>query len=400
MNTTLHPARRVLVLGALVTGALLLSACGNRVLDYRNVEVVNGKIYSRGADKPFSGKVTNVPDYQVLNSQAGWAKMVQTSYNEAMIPSKYLPKAVIGLLCDARVDDGLLDGDVVCKPARSEIVRKTMSFKEGLLSGAYQFFSEDGQTVITSASFKKGQPDGTEKIYYAPNKQLVGEFPWSDGILDGTVKTYYGDSGNLHDKGRADNGKATGEWIRYAEDGKQVLQRNQYVDGMLDGVSEEYDPTHDITIRKTWAKGVLSLTAEDERSLKLQKDIGSCMYDLAALQKRQYGSLKKSEERELAEQCKQRLQAGNDSKADSSILSAMAGGSETANAYLASVNQNPSGGRVNSKNDNRNDWPTESNACTERWSAAFTKANGEDTLVSSQQAWDWVDQCRAGKEPH
>ncbi|MBN6209429.1 hypothetical protein JYK21_23415 [Ralstonia pickettii] len=69
-------------------------------------------------------------------------------------------------------------------------------------------------------------------------------------------------------------------------------------------------------------------------------------------------------------------------------MSAMAGGSETANAYLASVNQNPSGGQPSTKSDNRNDWPTESNACTERWLVAFKKANGEDTLVSSQQAWD------------
>ena len=49
----------------------------------------------------------------------------------------------------------------------------------------------------------------------------------------------------------------------------------------LDGVSEEYDPTYDITIHKTWAKGVLSLTAEDKRSIRLRKDIVSCIYDLA-----------------------------------------------------------------------------------------------------------------------
>lgn len=49
--------------------------------------------------------------------------------------------------------------------------------------------------------------------------------------------------------------------------------------------------------------------------------------------------------------------------------------------------------------EGRDKWPEESNACTEHWSAAFKKANGEDALVNYQQAWEWVDNCRAGKEP-
>lgn len=51
------------------------------------------------------------------------------------------------------------------------------------------------------------------------------------------------------------------------------------------------------------------------------------------------------------------------------------------------------------KAEDRDDYPTESNKCTDAWAKAFHKANGEDAPISYDQAWEFVDNCRAGKHP-
>ncbi|HDR8988294.1 hypothetical protein NUJ28_14655 [Burkholderia multivorans] len=49
--------------------------------------------------------------------------------------------------------------------------------------------------------------------------------------------------------------------------------------------------------------------------------------------------------------------------------------------------------------EDRNDFPTESNKCTNAWDAAFHKSNGADAPISYDQEWEFVDNCRAGKYP-
>ncbi|NHH82141.1 hypothetical protein DRA46_04265 [Burkholderia gladioli] len=49
--------------------------------------------------------------------------------------------------------------------------------------------------------------------------------------------------------------------------------------------------------------------------------------------------------------------------------------------------------------EDRNDFPTESNKCTDAWDAAFHKSNGADAPINYDQEWEFVDNCRAGKYP-
>ncbi|MGF6609350.1 hypothetical protein OKW45_004272 [Paraburkholderia sp. WSM4175] len=49
--------------------------------------------------------------------------------------------------------------------------------------------------------------------------------------------------------------------------------------------------------------------------------------------------------------------------------------------------------------EDRNDFPTESNKCTDAWEKAFHKANGADAPIAYDQVWEFVDNCRAGKYP-
>jgi hypothetical protein len=96
--------------------AAALSGCKSEVLDYRNAQLVNGKVYAGDANTPFSGKVTNVPVSDILNNQPGYQGMMQSS--AYVVPEAYrddLSSMVIHrFLCDAKVTEGILDGDVVC----------------------------------------------------------------------------------------------------------------------------------------------------------------------------------------------------------------------------------------------------------------------------------------------
>lgn len=47
--------------------------------------------------------------------------------------------------------------------------------------------------------------------------------------------------------------------------------------------------------------------------------------------------------------------------------------------------------------EDRGDFPTESNKCTTAWNNAFHKENGADAPINYDQAWEFVDNCRAGK---
>ncbi|MBU9418073.1 hypothetical protein KTE23_15970 [Burkholderia multivorans] len=63
----------------IIVASILLAGCKGDVLDYRNAQVVNGKVYAGDANTPFSGKVTNVPVPDILNNQPGYQRMMQSS---------------------------------------------------------------------------------------------------------------------------------------------------------------------------------------------------------------------------------------------------------------------------------------------------------------------------------
>jgi hypothetical protein len=98
------------------------------------------------------------------------------------------------------------------------------------------------------------------------------------------------------------------------------------------------------------------------------------------------------EQKELVSQCK--AQAGtisNSSTDNSSILASASAGDGKASAYLDSINTN--------QKEDRNSWPTEDNACTQKWQKNFVAKNGPDAIIRYDMTWEWVDNCRAGKQP-
>ncbi|HHT8994855.1 TPA: toxin-antitoxin system YwqK family antitoxin [Burkholderia cenocepacia] len=377
--------RQVAALAAVSLATALLAGCKGDVLEYRNVQIVNGKVYAGNANTPFSGKVTNVPAPDILNNQQGYQRMMQNS--AYVVPEAYRggidSMMIHGLLCDAKVSDGMLAGDVACKAAQSDAVRMKMSFSDAALTGSMQIFDSSGDRTVLDANFSNGNPDGSEKIYYAPTKQLIGEFPWKDGRLNGVVKTYDGKTGNTLLEAHYESGAANGEMVRYAPDGKRVIYRASFTNDKLDGAEDRFDPnTGEPVSHSVWQMGVQVPTPEEARAtadtlaaLERIKQVKACIRELRNTTPPDPMDVDGKQEMKWSVQCEQRFPPiGNNPAASTSTSSSPPA-------------------------EDRNSWPTEDNACTQKWQKNFTEKNGPDAIIRYDMAWEWVDNCRAGKQP-
>lgn len=119
--------RYSLILSSLIA-ALALGGCKNDVLDYRNAQMVNGKVYLGNANEPFSGKLTNVPDQALLIDQAGFqltGKLASIALADSLPAAERNAQSFLGTsgaaallfeaLCDVQISDGLPDGRAICK---------------------------------------------------------------------------------------------------------------------------------------------------------------------------------------------------------------------------------------------------------------------------------------------
>ncbi|MBU9341694.1 hypothetical protein FOC27_10220 [Burkholderia multivorans] len=383
--TTIHFHQRLAALVAIGFTALSLGGCKEDILDYRNTRIVNGKVYAGDANTPFSGKVTNVPVSDILNNQPGYQRMMQSS--AYVVPEVYRDginsMAIHQFLCDVKVTNGILDGDVLCKAPQSDTVRMKMSFSSAALAGAMQIFDNTGDRTVLDANFSNGKPDGTEKVYYAATKQLIGEFPWKHGWLDGMVKTYDGKTGSTLLEARYENGTANGEMIRYAADGNRIIYRASFVNDKLDGEEVRFDPnTGELLSHNVWQMGMRVPTPEEAQAtantlagLERSKQVKACIRQLQSAATPDPMDIAGQQHAKWSAECEQRFPpVGNNPTAP------------TSPSLLAPT-------------EDRNGWPTEDNACTQKWQKNFVAKNGPDAIIRYDMAWEWVDNCRAGKQP-
>ncbi|CAN7504676.1 hypothetical protein LJR296_003350 [Cupriavidus necator] len=269
--------------------SLCLSACGGKVLDARNAEVVNGKLYQRGENVPFTGAVTNVPNGVVFSADPGleqasnavgkallYAEPNGSNNDSAMVNLQQYMMA-IGLhpmatdperarvLCDVQVRDGLLDGAVKCKKARTDDVVLETTTSAGRIDGkltAYRF-SNGTQHPALIAKFKNGQLDGKQEVYSSRNDKLIHRIAWSNGIADGTEEAFDENTGHRVMQVTNIAGKNDGEYVEYAPDGERVIHRLKLEKGVPVGVEETFDPlTGKLTGHAEYANGRLQGTVK------------------------------------------------------------------------------------------------------------------------------------------
>lgn len=220
-----------------LAGSLLMTGC-SKPLDFRNAQINNGKIYAGSDNRPFSGKVTNVPYSQIFQDTDGLNK-AQRAF---LLVVKDNGAINYQVLCDLQAHDGLRDGKVACKLPNSDTKEIEVSFSDGKLDGDYKLYDRDGRTILNSVSFAQGQPDGKQEMYSPRNHKLVRVAHWSKGVANGEEEGFDENTGNRTLRANWSNGKLDGELFEYAPDGKQVIHHVKFVRGAKDGVEELFYP--------------------------------------------------------------------------------------------------------------------------------------------------------------
>ncbi|WP_226257450.1 toxin-antitoxin system YwqK family antitoxin [Burkholderia cepacia] len=372
--------------------ALLLAGCKGDALDYRNAQIVNGKVYAGDANTTFSGKVTNAPYGVVFNQQPGMDRMIS-------VLEAGRGFGLYQTICDATVKDGELNGDVACKTPASDTVLLNASFDDAALSGEMKIYGTDGKIVIVSASFKHGQPDGKEEQVLPATQKTIRVVHWDEGKLDGESKAWDSKTGELAAEAHYSKGVLNGDFYsRTISTGQQpFIVKGVFHDGKFTGTKPTTYPNdqyiYDIRTDVQYVDDMIQNQNDIDRMNQFGRQVADCVhqaaYPMAQTKGRTY--LTTDEETDLVRQCKAQASAHNASNNDSSILAAASGQDKKASAYLDSVNKN--------QNESRDEWPTEDNACTQKWQKNFVAKNGPDAIIRYDMAWEWVDNCRAGKQP-
>lgn len=227
----------------LAIASLCLSGCGNKVLDYRNAQVVNGKIYAKEANEPFSGKITNLPEAIIITSSPGLQRLVavirKISPNASLVNAtmraafemRGADESVASLFsgapgtppvfCDAGIDQGVLDGSITCTQSDETVLEA--SADGGSLDGKLTAWSNgDGHHTDLVAKFSHGQPDGKVEVYSSDTHRLIHTLTFSDGTLNGPEEGFDASTGNRILQGNNANGLIEGKLSRWDVDGKEL----------------------------------------------------------------------------------------------------------------------------------------------------------------------------------
>ncbi|WP_155713106.1 toxin-antitoxin system YwqK family antitoxin [Burkholderia stagnalis] len=390
--------RYPLILSSLVA-ALALAGCKGDVLDYRNAQLVNGKVYAGDANKPFSGTLTNVPSGIVLESQSGFRKVVASI--ERVLPTltyDYVqsvgidnfptdPRIPVPVYCDTHVDNGILDGKAVCKASNTDNVRLEMAFQGGRPDGQLTIYTPDGASQkLATIAFRDGEPDGRQEIYSPTTHRLVHASNWTKGAPEGQEEGFDENTGNRILIATYVNGQVNGPFTRYAADGKQITYRAIFVNGKPEGTEETYDPmTGKLTGRAEYTNGLLNGTVKRwnaDGKLVYEKDYQNGQESLpapavTACLDRRYTTFYRSGDLRENVNSEQRNQWEAECK-------------EEFGASASSTRRSESAATTSS---------SDSDMCVSIWTAAFHRENGDDAIVTTDQLNEWQSWCKKGKRP-
>jgi len=213
--------------------SLTLSGC-HKVLDFRNAEISNNKVFEEGGNKPFTGTLTNIPLHKLpTTSILGISKLISTTTGDNGFYQLFLSGTIAGVLntqggsvlCDVDINKGQPQGEASCQLSTLDMPLLKLPFKNGSLDGGVVLydFREKGK-VIAEFPFTSGQTNGTSKIYSPKTGKLVHSAEWVNGQANGVEEAFYEDTGAIKFHGVLVNNRYDGETIGYAPDGTQTKQ--------------------------------------------------------------------------------------------------------------------------------------------------------------------------------
>ena len=118
---------------------------------------------------------------------------------------------------------------------------------QGNRNGVWKKYYPGTKQLRYEGTFKNGKEVGIFKFYCEKcndKPTAIKEFNEQDDIA--TVK-YYTIKGKLVSEGRMDGKERIGEWIYYHEKSNNIMSREHYIDGKLDGKKTTYYTNNKIT---------------------------------------------------------------------------------------------------------------------------------------------------------
>uniref|UniRef100_C5CKG3 MORN repeat variant n=1 Tax=Variovorax paradoxus (strain S110) TaxID=543728 RepID=C5CKG3_VARPS len=240
-----------------VATTFLLAACSPSTLDFRNAEIVDGKIFRAGADKPYSGHLTNVPERSILPLRQDYAAYAQTISSislELGIPDTYYMA-----FCDVDAKDGVLHGRAVCRTTRDQFLTQEMGFDKGVLDGRIKtYFPGKEGKLAAEATYDNGVLDGDMTMYGPESGRKIYQASLKGGKLQGKQEMFDDKSGKLVFRTAYSKGNVDSEIVRYAQGTDRLTYRARMVGGLKDGIEEEYDVfSGKLSVRREWKMGKL-----------------------------------------------------------------------------------------------------------------------------------------------
>lgn len=256
---------------AALVAALLVSGCSKPVLDWRNAELSNGKIFEVGADEPFDGLVTDVPHGKLVPHLGSTRAVLQ---NLATNQPKELPILLAGMQyeCDVTVEEGLIADKFICRHHQSQVVAYEGRLTDGGLDGETVFHGPRGNRVVV-LPMKDGRVDGRVQIYFADNPdQLAVEADMADNGYDGEWIGYH-PNGKVSGKRHYAKSVPTGVWETYWEENGAVSERVTYEAGKeVSYANFLQDGTQYLTQPQMWALH-RSISESDDFVLTPEQDV-------------------------------------------------------------------------------------------------------------------------------
>lgn len=208
--------------------SLLLSGCNN-VLDFRNAEISNNKIYESGKNTGFSGKVTNIPLNKIpFGEVVPVSNMIgKVTGNKVLNDLIYLNSLPVvkdgGVICDSTTNEGILNGETSCKASASGNPIFNLSFKNNSIDGKIFFFYPNKNSAkFAEANYTQGQANGSLMIYGIATGKTIYKVGWENGVPNGKEEAFDENTGKVTFAGNLVNGKYEGETTRYTPDGAIV----------------------------------------------------------------------------------------------------------------------------------------------------------------------------------
>ncbi|TSD55201.1 hypothetical protein FFI97_028115 [Variovorax sp. KBS0712] len=392
-----------------VAAAVLLAACGPTTMEFRNAEIVQGKFYRQGADKPFSGKIDNVPSHTIL---------IRKEFEVvSALPTNVLDKAapgiqhnVMGQVCEVRVDKGVLDGTTTCTTGAGKFQAYEMTFDQGVLTGEFKFYFPGTNKPKAVVRTDHGVLDGRSVVYGPESGREVLNVTFKQGKLAQTEEIFDDQSGKLVRRIPVEDGAITGEIVEYVKHGSQLYYRSHVQMGVKHGLEEQY--VHEsgvLEYRQNWVMGQLDGDVlRSKRDPKTERTVneqyvaqryanGKVIYaadpsdgylpDLERIAE----DARQEKVRACVKERRDKLaQEGRDFLNDTAIDQLSA---ECYHAVVAATSSTPAA----APSSGMALTPAKLQGCVDARIVAFRIQHGNDEVITADQLSEWESECREGK---